>query len=367
MNKIALLLPLFFLVVLGCKTEEKAEKSTFLNANNKVFHYEGRTEQLTDSSTVFISPASSVTFNTENDSITLYLKSQTNSHNYISVAINGEYLQRYKVEPDSINKIGIKLPEGSVNGIGIYKATEASNGGVIFLGAEGKKITEVTNIPDKTIEFIGDSITCGMGADIEEIPCGTTDVWYDQHNAYLAYGPISARALDAKYLLSSVSGMGMYRNWNDEDTAPVMPDVYETLNLDGNKDKLWDFDQYSPDLVSICLGTNDLSEGDGEKERLPFNKEKYTEAYIGFVKGVYERYPDTKVALLTSPMISGDKGEVLLECLNKVKDAFADDHTIAVFEFDTITPGGCGSHPDLDDHQKMADMLIPFYKDLLNQ
>ena len=63
-------------------------------------------------------------------------------------------------------------------------------------------------------------------------------------------------------------------------------------------------------------------------------------------------------------MITGEKSEVLLECLKKVKNHFNETHAISIFEFNTITPNGCGSHPDLNDHKKMTEQLIPFFKNL---
>ena len=135
----------------------------------------------------------------------------------------------------------------------------------------------------KKIEWIGDSITCGFGNDESDLPCGEGQ-WFDQHNAYLAYGPVLSRKLGVDFLLSSISGNGMYRNWNSENSEEtVLPDVYN--NLYQNKDNSKPFStDFQPNLVSICLGTNDLSDGDGKKPRLPFNKEKYISNYINFIK-----------------------------------------------------------------------------------
>jgi lysophospholipase L1-like esterase len=56
----------------------------------------------------------------------------------------------------------------------------------------------------------------------------------------------------------------------------ILPDVYPYLYLRTSGAELFGND-YQPDLVSICLGTNDLSNGDGKKDRLPFNKENSSE------------------------------------------------------------------------------------------
>ncbi len=339
-------------------------KKHLFNASQKEFLYSGRTEKLNDTVQALISSAAHFVFNAKSDSVIFLLGCQGDPTAYVVIEVNGNYYKRFRVVKDSVNRIAIPLSSEKYNEIGVYKATEASNGPILFYGVEAASIAFADVKTTATIEFIGNSITCGFGADTREIPCGT-GTWYDKHNAYLAYGPLAARQLNAAYNLSSVSGMGIYRNWNDEDTAPVMGDVYFTTRLNGNKDKMWDFSGCKPDLVSICLGTNDLSNGDGMKARKPFNPEKFTSNYIDFVKRLFEVYPDTKLALLTSPMVSAKNNEILLSCLQKVKAHFDDAHTVAIFKFKPMQPKGCDSHPDLKDHEVMAKQLLPFYAKLL--
>lgn len=352
-----------FSIMLSCKTTIEKKYEIF-NAAQQAFTYSGRTDMINDTTQALISSAAHILFNAKGDSITFLMNSEGDSTSYMVVEVNGNYYDRFRVISDSVNRISIPLEQEKNNQIGVYKATEASNGPLLFYGVEAKSIESAKDTTTTTIEFIGNSITSGFGADTEKFPCDT-GTWYDQHNAYLAYGPLVARKLNAEYWLSSVSGMGMYRNWNDEDTAPVMGDVYTTTHLDGNTDNTWDFSGKQPDLVSICLGTNDLSGGDGIKERKPFDPVKFTSNYIDFVKGIFERYPDTKLALLTSPMVADENNKLLLGCLQKVKAHFDTDHTVAIFEFDPMQPKGCGGHPDLNDHKVMADELVPFYTDVL--
>ncbi len=200
--------------------------------------------------------------------------------------------------------------------LAIYKATEATNGGVLFAGTTAKLIPSPTPKNKKKIELIGDSITSGFGNECFRNSLRNRRM-VDQHNAYWAYGPVLSRALDIDYVLSSVLGYGMYRNWNNEHTEePIIPEVYENLYLDKDQSKPYDF-KFQPDSVSICLGTNDLSEGDGKKPRLPFNEEKYVSNYIEFIKTVYKHAPNTRIVLLNSPMVSGVKNVTLVNCLKK--------------------------------------------------
>lgn len=361
---IPVLIILLTVHLVGCGGNNKAEASLYKSMDS-VFCYRGRFLK-EDGHTALISSASGVEFNAEGDTLELFLKSDNDSHNYFTLSIDGKYKDRYQIGSDSINRIAIALPTvgPKLHGIGLFKATEASTGSILFYGAKSKKIGVGTMKRPTKIEFIGNSITCGMGADLSTVICGEGE-WFDQHNAYLAFGPRVARALNSDYLLSSVSGIGMYRNWNDENLSePIMPEVYDNLFLNTDTTHKYSFD-YTPDIICICLGTNDMSEGDGTKPRLPFNREKFVTNYITFTEHLFEKDPEAKMVLLTSPMVSGDKGKVLLECLQEIKGHYQDTRNVSIFQFEEMQPNGCTFHPDIEDHETMADQLIPFLRQKL--
>ena len=128
--------------------------------------------------------------------------------------------------------------------------------------------------------------------------------------------------------------------------------------------KKWDFSRFKPDIVSIALGTNDLSDGDGKKYREPFSADTFSVGYIRFVETIYKNYPKTKLALLTSPILSGKKDSILISCLQRVKDHFA-EKKIEIFRFPGITPHGCDYHPLKEEQQRMADTIVPFFENLM--
>lgn len=341
------------------------DKIMMYKSSHELLKYSGRHEVLTDFTTALIGSAASVEFNTKGTTVTLNIQSELNPRNYVVLTINDEYKERYQLQGDTIHKIEIQLPENEINKVGVFKASEAFHGGIIIHDIEAEEIVPIDDNKTVSIEFIGDSITCGALADNSGIDCNEGE-YIDQHNAYLSYAPRVARALNADYVLSSVSGIGMYRNWNDENIEePIMPQVYDNLRLNLDASKPYK-STIQPDIISICLGTNDMSDGDGVKERLPFNSEKYTANYIKFVENVYKHYPNTQLALLNSPMVDGDRNDTLVSCLKKVQAHFKEKN-IALFEFDELYVTGCNYHPSVEEHKKMADLLIPFYKNLLNE
>jgi len=344
-----------------------AQVNIFKADNSKII-YSGRVDKSVAGEATLIGSASTVSFRFAGDSCTVYLRNDTwdGLQNYVVFELDGEYLGRQRIDSVGILPYPLKVKNNnSIHTVKVIKATEAQNGYLTFAGITCRELLDAPPAREKAIEFIGNSITCGQGIESETIPCNS-DQWYDQHNAYLAYGPIVARKLGVDYMLSSVSGIGIYRTWND--TGSSMPMVYENLFLNTDSSRKWDFKQFKPDIVSICLGTNDLSDGDGKKERLPFDKELFASKYIRFVQTVFNHYPDAKIVLLNSPMISGDKNKALIQSLKSVIHHFSKTRykPVELFEFVRMEPQGCDYHPGKTDHQKMANQLYPFYKKILN-
>ncbi len=288
------------------------------------------------------------------------------AHNYLQYTLDGVYQRRIRITGNNRSPVVIDGLREGTHTIWIYKATEAATGAVYIAKIIAADCVPIKNPDLPLIEFIGNSITCGAAADPSEFPCGTGE-YHDQHNAYYAYGPRLARILKANFILSSVSGIGIYRNWNSP--GPIMPQVYEKTDLQEDDTRFWDFKTYRPRIVSIALGTNDFSNGDGKTARLPFDSAHFVNNYIGFVNLIKSKYPKARIALLSSPMLNGDRREHLQNCLTTVKKVIDHQHVsekpVALYFFKPMQARGCGGHPNLEDHQILAAELVPFFKNLL--
>ncbi|MCK8494737.1 GDSL-type esterase/lipase family protein [Spirosoma sp. RP8] len=289
-----------------------------------------------------------------------------NGHNYLQYELDGVYQKRIKVVGNSTIPISLTAPTAGKHTVWLYKATEAHTGPIFIQKIVGNQLVALQQRNGPLIEFIGNSITCGAAADPSEVACGSGQ-YHDQHNAYLAYGPRVARALGANFVLSSVSGIGVYRNWNSD--GPTMPDVYEKVDFQAANPQRWNFAAFTPQVVSIALGTNDFSKGDGKKERLPFDSARYVNSYVKFVQLVKAKYPKAQIALLSSPMINGKNRETLQNCLLAVKNSMdamtPADKPLALHFFQPMQARGCAGHPNVDDHAILAQELEPFFKKLI--
>ena len=289
-----------------------------------------------------------------------------NGHNYLQYELDGKYQKRIRINGNNNQPIILDAGNEGKHTVWIYKATEAHTGAILIDKIVAANIRSIPNPTLPLIEFIGNSITCGAAADASEVPCGTGE-YHDQHNAYYAYGPRVARALRTNFILSSVSGIGIYRNWNSD--GPTMPQVYDNTDFQQQSSHPWNFNLYDPKVVSIALGTNDYSNGDGKRKRLPFDSAIFVSNYIKFVQLVKSKYPKTQIALLSSPMINGDRRITLQNCLTAVKrnidQLYKNDKPVALYFFKPMQARGCSGHPSVEDHAILGKELIPFFKKLL--
>jgi lysophospholipase L1-like esterase len=366
MKKIGLLF-LTSLLLACSSTQHATSQKIFTPADAAIM---GRAVKNADSTVTLSASAASCTVSFTGETCVVYLKNSApypGDYNYVNFELDGFYVSRQKVDvqvaaPYIIKAVGTAVQHTLV----ISKATEAANGQITITKIDAAGLSAPKQTFKTKIEFIGNSITCGFGNDME-IPCGNGSKWYDQHNAYWSYASRTARAVNAAYMISAISGAGIYRNWNSD--GPTVPQQYENAFLNTDSSNKWNFTAYVPDIVTIALGTNDMSNGDGKTPRLPFDKTKYIAAYKKFIQTIYSHYPNAQLVLLNSPMVNGTNGALLKDCITAVQSqintALKPAKPVKTFWFNEMQPAGCGYHPSMADHEIMAKQLIPFIKTLL--
>jgi hypothetical protein len=271
------------------------------------------------------------------------------NHNYLEVVVDGKALRlQTKAKRDTI-KVAENLSPGEHTLI-ICKNTEANIGYLELVGIRCKRLVKPAAKPIRKIEFIGNSITCGTGSDLSEIPCGK-GVWQDQHNAYLSYGAVTARTLNAQYHLSSVSGIGLMQSCCNMNI--IMPPVFDKISM-RNDSIAWDFNKYQPDVVTICLGQND-----GIQDSTIFCNN-----YIYFIKQLRGYYSKATIICLTSPMADASLAAFMKKTLIAIVNVMNrnGDKKIGSYFFSKQYHSGCDSHPDLAEHQLIANGLTGFIR-----
>lgn len=327
--------------------------SNFYKPDNSRIRYTGRFDFSNKEKPKFWAPGAYITIRFRGSYLQLTLNDEIRwgkSHNYIELKIDNEPSSR--IQTLSANN-KILAASGLHNGIHtavITKDTEAEIGYLELIGITCEKLLTAPKLPKIKFEFIGNSITCGMGNDSKTIPCNSRE-WYDQHNAYKAFGPITARNLNAQWQLSSVSGIGLIKSCCNKKT--VMPQVFDKINMADNT-IAWDFKKYQPTVTFICLGQND-----GIQDSISF-----CTAYVNFVNKIRNYYPKTKFILLTSPMGDSIHTTVLTSYLKGIKNELnsSGDSEVDVYCFKKRYYKGCDAHPTMEEHIEIATELTKFIK-----
>lgn len=240
----------------------------------------------------------------------------------------------------------------------LTKRTEAAFGTVQLLSVTpvGGRLLGPTPTAKRHIEYVGDSITCGLG-DLGVGPwCHSTAANEDET---VAYGALAAAALEAEVSVIAYSGIGLLVS----PTSVAIPSMFlRTLPSDGTGALGQEVESAPPDVVVVNLGTNDFGRGDPGPAF-----ERTMVAFLG--EELRVRYPQAFIICALSPMLTDalraspmERTKARAYLQSAVRDRRADgDARVSYLEFDEQSPVdgyGCDMHPSLKTHRQMAAKLV---------
>ena len=334
---------------------QMADSLKLFTADNSFFRYTGRIDFSNQKLPRYWMPGVYVKAKFTGSHCTVLINDEmpnAKTHNYIEIVVDDNQPVRLQLTGTHNEIEAAKGLGPGAHTIVICKNTEAGTGYIEFAGLKCLALKRLPAKPARKIEFIGNSITCGTGSDQSEMPCGK-GLWQDQHNAYMSYGALTAGSLKAQYHLSAVSGIGLMHSCCK--LTITMPQVFDKINMRADS-IAWDFKNYMPDVVTICLGQND-----GRQDSTVF-----CDNYINFIKQVRQQYARATIVCLSSPM--ADEGLVMLmksrlgSIVQKANNN--GDKNIYTYYFSKRYHNGCDSHPDLSEHREIANELITYLKKL---
>lgn len=232
------------------------------------------------------------------------------------------------------------------------------NVGIRTITVESDSPTPVrpTNSKNKSIAFVGDSITCAYGVEAKnsDEPFKTTTESFMKSYAYFA-----AQELDADYETVCYNGYGVVSGWSangERNTERLMPPVYELVTT--QSEQKWDFAAHPHDIVVVNLGTNDSTYTGTDEGRIA----EFTEAYTDFLGQIRERNPKSIIICTVGTM---EGGELLYPAIEQAVSVHANNtgdtrvHSYLSAPINIAEDGcGTGEHPNETSQRKAAKELV---------
>ena len=224
---------------------------------------------------------------------------------------------------------------------------------------DGCQLGRRPTLPERKIEFIGNSITCGFGI---EGSASEKRFLFSQQNFYETYAARTARALNAQCQVCARSGIGIYRNYGGKIPDEIMPNVFPHTFY-ATKGELWDFSRYQPDVVCVNPGCNDTSLGQ-------YDKGKLTEAFKSFTHTLRGYYPHAKIVYIIGAIPTSKRLTDIREAQDAAIADAASRGDTQVYRMD-FTPDdgslgmGAVGHPSMKRHALMAEELTAFLRTLM--
>lgn len=337
----------------------------------------GRTEE-TDNGLwlAYSGSGAEFSFNGTKATITLLGDDTINSEDWnsvprVAIYVNDELIVDEMLMDESTSFTVFESEEAQDCTIKIIKLSETGNSTCVIgsIEVEAYGAIKPTEDKERTIEFIGDSITCGYGVDAED---QNSSFSTRTENASKSYAYLTAQLLDADYSLVSKSGHGIISGYTSDGTIQswgVMSQFYECFGSGSGTvggvtpDSVeWDFKNNPVDLVVINLGTNDYSYTGSDADK----QAEYKTAYVEFIKTVRDDNPDAYI-ICALGIMGNELYPMVEEAVSEYVTETGDDK-VTSFEFDVQSASdgyGADWHPSEVTQEKSAEALAEFIREWL--
>ncbi len=203
---------------------------------------------------------------------------------------------------------------------------------------------------DKTeklkLEVYGDSISAGYGNLRPNANPDGTDA--NTQSGLQTYATYTAWALGAEIHVQARSGIGMYTSGNIDDSMQVNTGFRYTTY---DQEYSWNFDNYTPDVVLINLGTNDYW------NPAVFKGDDFVAAYVGFVTELAGIYGEDTAFVLLSGLMEQEVDAFVQQVQAQLEGKIP--NTVLRYQFDK-----CGyGHPLASEHLEASRELVALLKE----
>jgi lysophospholipase L1-like esterase len=353
----------------GSSLEPQPDGTSLVSARSPLIAYSGRVDCAAEGGPLLGFVGASVRLRFVGSGLDLLLKDfgrgTPQTTNYYDVTLDGGTPRLLEVSPERERyELFSGLPEGP-HTVEVFKRGEAAPGGVAGAGKaqllgfvlRGSHLLPV-DLPARKLEFVGDSITCGYGNELETDTPDLAHYTSLRSNGHKAYGAITAGLLGARYSAVAYSGRGMARNYAGAPGA-LLPELYSSSVPEEPSAAPWAPAAYVPDAVIVNLGTNDFSTPGVERAQ-------FVRRYTEFLARLRGYYPQALLVAALGPMLHdseppGDtpwsQARADVRAAVDARVSAGDNHVRVVFFEPQSGPWGEDWHPTAATHARMAEQL----------
>jgi len=241
--------------------------------------------------------------------------------------------------------------EDTFHKITIIKAT-SSQYGTIYLNGFTSDVTYY-KAPEKelTIEFLGDSISCGYG----NLGNSAVAASSDNQDAGQAFPYLTASQLDSNYSVFALEGICV------KDGATNIYDSYlKYFITDSNSN--YDPTSYDADIVVIGLGENDMWHATASQ--FSYTVERFKSDYASLINLVREYHPNAHIICMYGMMSASSTTEASKAIEDAIK--ISNDRNISTLKVKKNVDGS-ETHPNVKGHKSFANQLVSKINDYLNK
>ena len=288
-----------------------------------------------------------------NGSITLTItpenETDKDSCPYLGIVVDDDILNVTKVAvTKELKDIKFLKNDGKLHKVEVVKLTEEQYGNVWLssLHFEDETSVKKTETLDKSLLFIGDSITAGYGVNGID---GEGDFTTFEENILGSAAVLTTRKTGTEVFVFARSGHGIISGW--------IPPEIDIPNTDGIMQNFLPFegDTFTvPDFIFINLGTNDNSYVKGKEERIKLFKSEY----IKFIINLRKLYPLAKI-IIAYGVMDTELIPAIRDLVKEYKKQSGDENLLFVeLEKQKANEGiGAAGHPSIAVNERVSDSL----------
>lgn len=281
----------------------------------------------------------------------------------VKVTFTSTYACKFAVYVDGTQADDVKVAEGTAE----YAVASGLAEGLHNIRIVKKSDNAVENTPDiltsvgkialcgkladrpadreLLIEFIGDSITCGLG---------TVAPNSLETDATVTYAYKAAEALGCDYSFVSVSGIGVLQS-TEQNNGLLISDIYSYTNYYRDPAA-----EYKParkaDIVVIGLNTNDNGRITNSDRNAYWEK---SDALISQIRAIHGE--DVKIVWVSALMFQAGAADSMISY--SFRNRLGGESEGYYYFEATPNSAGAFSHPSVEGHAKNAEILVKYLKE----